>query len=104
MGRDGGPGSYLRPVRVYVRGVRWIVGIVGGTAAAVATYAVIVAALLVLGGTECDKGQCNAVGAFGANHSSVLFAAAVALSLAAGAIVGGRIVRRQRRATRRARA
>jgi hypothetical protein len=80
-------------------GMRVLIAGVVGTAAAGLTYMGIGLLLLMVGGTECDRGECNAVGEFIDEHRVIAGVAVGLIALMAGAITfraveGGRNNRR----------
>ncbi len=64
-----------------------------GVVVGVGTFVVVSFATIILGGTECDKGECNALGEWVDEHGGLWLLTALLLSVGGG-IAAARMRRR----------
>lgn len=67
---------------------RLILGAVVGLITAAVCWWLLAVTVLVLGGTECDRGACNGLGEFASAHQIVTALGMGAVALTVGALVG----------------
>jgi hypothetical protein len=69
-----------------------------GVATAVVVYVVLAVATLLIGGADCNSGDCNFLGDAAAEHPWVFFSAYAAISTALGLLAARAAAGRQPRA------
>jgi hypothetical protein len=74
--------------------VRTALALIGGFVAAAVAWVGLSILLLVVGGTECDRGECNSIGEFADEHGAIVIVAFGLAAVLAWLVVARWIARR----------
>lgn len=75
--------------------MRYVLAVIAGLLTGAATFAALVFLMFVLGGTECDRGECNALGEAIDENGVVTAIVIYGLVLLAGVVAARAALRRR---------